>query len=281
MSTDTRLTIAIVSYKSYDVICTCLSELVDSNAFPVVIVDNASPDGASEKLRSRFPNANVIRAAQNVGYGRAANLALKACTSPYLLLINPDLKASSVAVRQLFQRMLETSGSVTLLAPAVATKDFLKQGLVDRKWVIGAAMMFDVMRLREVGFFDENIFLFAEETDLCQRLRAAGHRIVLDSDIYIEHLYRQSSAPDPGIEYLKDWHFAWSRMYYYNKHGLANGKKSPYRLLTKYLVKYMFATNAAKRSRYKARVLGALAFMRGEHAFLADGTPQCLPAKRA
>lgn len=280
MLTDNRLTIAIISYNSHHVIGTCLGELIDSRAFPVVIVDNASADGSGQRLKEKYPHVQVIQSARNIGYGRAANLALNAISTPYFLLINPDLKATPAAVTQLFERMLANVGRLTLLAPAVASKDFTQQGLVDRPWVIGAAMLFDVALLRTVGVFDENIFLFYEETDLCQRIKAAGQHIALDTDLYIEHLYRQSSAPDSRIEYLKDWHFAWSRMYYFTKHGMAIGKHNPYRVLAKYFTKYVLATKATKRARYKARVRGTLAFIRGEKAFLEDDTPQCAPVRR-
>lgn len=277
MHDNTALTIAIVSYNSHAIISTCLDELITSNEFPVIIVDNASPDGSGQKLKQRYPNVTVIQVEQNIGYGRAANRAIAAAETPYLFLINPDLKARCADVSALFGHMRKQSPDVALMAPAVQQKDFVKKGIVEKDWVIGAAMMFNLGALQKVGVFDENIFLFSEESDLCLRIRRAGMRILLDSDLYVEHLYRQSSTPSARIEYLKNWHFGWSRMYFYSKHDLATGKKSPYRVASRYLMKYLFATRADKRQAYRAKMLGTLAFIRGQSAFLPDGRPQCAP----
>lgn len=268
------LTIAIVCYNSHDVICTCLHELIASNVFSVVLVDNASSDNSGQKLKQKYPQITLLQSEKNLGYGRAANLALKASTTRYFFLINPDLVAGVEAVRQLYKHMTTLNGTVALLAPAVKQKDFTSQGLVDRNWVIGAAMLFDTEIMKTVGYFDDNIFLFSEETDLCFRIRQAGLRILLDTDIYIEHLYRQSSAPDPRIERLKHWHFGWSRSYYYHKHGLAKGKKNPYRLIMVWGLKSLTSNSREKRDAYRAKMQGALAFVRGQQAFLDNGKPQ-------
>lgn len=277
MVSNDRLTIAVVSYNSAEVISRCMDDLMRGVEFPVIIVDNASSDASAEKLATRYPNVRVIRSERNLGYGRAANLAFAKATTPYVLLLNPDLYATEEAIRKLLSDAIALAPEAVLVAPAVAEKDYMRKGLVDKDWVIGAAMMFNVEQLKMVGYFDENIFLFAEETDLCFRIRQAGMRIVLDTDVFMAHLYRQSSAPDPRIEDLKNWHFAWSRAYYYTKHGLAVGKKHPLRLAARYFSKYLLAFKSEKRALYKARMRGALAFIRGEKAFLPDGTPQCLP----
>ena len=274
MPENSLLTIAIVTYNSYQVVCDCLDELLRSNLFKVVVVDNASADNTGEQLQQRYPNIELIKAATNIGYGRAANKAMDAATTPYLLLINPDLKATRATVTRLFEDMLACDGKTALIAPAVETGDHTRTGMMEREWVIGAAMLFNLQALKPVGHFDENIFLFSEETDLCLRIRKAGLKIYLDSDVYIEHLYRQSSAPNPATENLKNWHTAWSSAYFHTKHGLAVGKKNPKRMLALYWVKYLLATNREKRALYKARYRGTLAFTRGEAAFLADGRPQ-------
>lgn len=273
MNRSDDVTIAIVSYNSFQAIMSCLSELIDSGSFPVIIIDNASSDNSAEMLEQRFPNATLIKSPRNLGYGRAANLAMESSTTKYLFLINPDLKASASDVTKLLSTFKDQGEHVALLAPSVEAKAHTKEGLIEQKWVIGAAMMFNMETLNSVGGFDENIFLFSEETDLCMRIQNAGLKIMLDTDLYIEHLYRQSCAPNPTTEALKDWHQAWSRMYFEHKYGLDNGKRNRYRVTANYLIKYIFATDPAKKARYKYRYLGSKAFMRGQPAIEQSGAP--------
>lgn len=267
------LTLVLVSFNSYEVIHSCLGEVIKSGAYQVIIVDNASLDGTAQKLQLEYPLANVIALDKNIGYGRAANVGLDACKTPYSLLLNPDLKANLQCISDLLDSAI-ASEQAAIIAPAVEKRTFLKQGMIERDWVIGAAMLFNMTLMGQVGFFDDNIFLFFEETDLCFRAKQKGLSIKLDTNIYIEHLAGQSSAPNPAVDYLKNWHFGWSRLYFLSKHGLAVGKKSALRTLFSYGRKYLLASSSAKRNAYKAKFLGALAFVRGRNAFLGDGSAQ-------
>lgn len=273
-SSNTQTTIAIVSYNSHDAVISCLGDLIASETYPVIIVDNGSPDLSGQRLKKQYPHIELIEAPQNLGYGRGANLALKHAKTDYLFLVNPDLKLTADAVEGLVEHVQSEEPVTTISAPAVRIKDHLNQGVQERKWVIGAALLFNIPNLKDIGFFDENIFLFSEESDLCYRTKAAGHRIVLDTDIYVEHLRGQSSTPDPKIERLKSWHFGWSHVYFYQKHGLATGKRNPYRIAFQYLYKWLFSTNSHKRLKYRARFEGTKAFIQGKTAFLKDGSPR-------
>lgn len=268
-----ELTIAIVSYNSYDAITKCLDDLITSGQFPVIIIDNASTDGSSDKLATRYPNAMVISSDVNLGYGRGANLAIKSCSTQYLFLVNPDLKATPEKTAQLFETFKTLPDDVALLAPSADPKTHTNEGPVEKDWVIGAAMMFNLKAMKPIGFFDENIFLFFEETDLCIRIRKARNKIFLDSNLYIEHLYRQSSTPSPSTEALKDWHYAWSKMHLHNKHRSNLGKLNPHKVALNYLLKYLFARHPIKKQRYKYRYLGSKAFIHGTSAFRSTGQP--------
>ena len=274
MPENSELTIVIVTYNSYQVVTDCLDELLTSKPFPVIVVDNASSDDSGNRLKQQYPHIQLIQSHINLGYGRAANRAIAVTKTPYLLLINPDLKATSQAVGKLFEHMLSCNDNTALIAPAVFVADHTQSGMIAKDHVIGAAMLFNLEALKTVGYFDENIFLFSEEDDLCLRIKKAGFMIYLDSDIYIEHLYRQSSIPSQAIEDLKNWHMAWSRAYFYNKHGLAVGKKNPKRMLALYWIKYLLATKKQKKALYKARYKGTMAFLRGRAAFREDEKPQ-------
>ena len=267
-------TLVIVSFNSFKVIEQCLGGVIDAGNLGVIIVDNGSPDGSASALSARFPSAEVVALVQNIGYGRAANKGFERVETEYALLLNPDIVGDMETIQRLEQRMGGLSGDVAILAPAVNPRDFRRDGLVERDWVIGAALLFRMQSWADVGGFDENIFLFSEETDLCMRIKEAGKKIFLDSDVYIEHLSKQSSTPSVEVDFLKDWHYAWSNQYLAVKHGFAHGKCHPRRRLLIYGVKFLTATNAKKRQRYKARFMGVRAFLSGEKAFLSDGSPQ-------
>ncbi len=270
------LTIFTISYNSAAVIQQCMDDLMRSQNYRIIVVDNASKDGSAETIRKTYPHVEIIELPQNIGYGRAANVALKQISTTYALLFNPDILVSKEDVTTLLETA-QKHKDAAIIGPAVKQQDHLQQGMLERKWIIGAAMLFNMKKLSAVGFFDEEFFLFYEEKDLCKRLYDAGEKIYLNSDHYIEHLKGQSSKPNLAVDYMKDWHTGWSSSYYFKKHGLNTGRKSAIPLLVRLFVRAFLSLNTAKRRKFRPRLMGVLACLKGQAAFLSDGTPQMNP----
>jgi N-acetylglucosaminyl-diphospho-decaprenol L-rhamnosyltransferase len=272
-----KCSLIIVSYNSNKMITQCLAPVIDSGIFPVTIVDNASTDGSARALEDRFPNARIEALEHNLGYGRAANLGLRKAGTPYAMLLNPDLVATPESIDHLMELAQSAAPETVIIAPAVKEKDHTGTAPEPVKWISGSAMLFHLERMERIGLFDENIFLFSEETDLCRRTIAAGCQILLCHDVFMEHFKGQSTPPNPEIEWMKSWHFGWSHAYYYCKHDMARGKQSPARMHWLYTMKSMAALRRMKRRKYKARAAGVRAFIKGEKAFTPNGDPQASP----
>jgi O-antigen biosynthesis protein len=87
------LSIVIVSYRVKEYLRNCLRSVFDHAPgvpFEVLVVDNHSGDGSAEMVAASFPEAILIENRENVGFGRAANQALRRCSGCSLLLLNPD-----------------------------------------------------------------------------------------------------------------------------------------------------------------------------------------------
>ena len=274
-----KVSLIVVCFNSYSVIESCLSPVIDSGLYQVLIVDNASSDGSVSLLRNRFPQADIIALDKNIGYGRAANVALNRVGSTFSLLLNPDILITSKQVDELVEKA-ERIPSAALFVPATAHKHTdLGENPVQKNNVSGSCMLFHMNKLKEVGFFDENIFLFSEETDLCVRILEQGFEIVLFPDVYVKHLAGESSGYSDAVEYMKEWHFGWSRSYYYHKHGLDHGRKALWRRLLIYKWKSFLAFRSRrKKIKYSAIYAGIFSFRAGHSAFLEDGMPQVNPA---
>lgn len=265
------LSIVIVSFNSASVIDECQHELLASGRFPVIIVDNASTDGSADRLSNAYPAAHVVRMPYNQGYGRAANTGLAEVRTPYAFLLNPDMKVTVSGAEQMLAFACQYHDKAALFAPAVTESDFVRQGAMRRDWLIGAALLFRMDAFSNSDFFDPNIFLFFEETDLCRRLCAANQGLLLNTDIYLHHQLGRSVAPTPKINSLKDWHFGWSRLYFLYKHNCLRGRLAGWRMAAHFLLKAVIATRPVKRALYLNRAKGMIAYMRGEAAFMPDG----------
>lgn len=270
------LTLVIVSYKSAEVLLRCQSELLSSGRYPIVVVDNASPDGSAARIRQAFPQVRVEELPRNLGYGGGANAGIRLAATRYVLLLNPDLQASVEDIESLLDVACRAGETAAICAPATRPEDVSATVPVEKDWVLGAAMLFDVQAMKDVGWFDESFFLFYEEKDLCLRAAQAGKKILYCPSICFPHLKGQSASPSSAIDYLKQWHVGWSSQYYFRKHSMATGKRRPWRMLLQYQFRALVSGSARTRLKYRARVRGVLAFMRGQAAVDAAGRPRGL-----
>ncbi len=271
------VSIIVISYNSAPTILKCLDDTLASTSCPVFIVDNCSPDDSANILAEKYPKATVIKLDQNIGYGRATNVALERIETKYALLVNPDMLLTQNQIDELVEKATHFP-DVTIFAPATQEKHkSLGADPVKRSEVTGCCMLFDMANLKKLGFFDENIFLFSEESDLCMRAIKSDAQILMFPDIYAEHLQGNSSGKNRAIHYMKYWHFAWSRSYYLKKHNSDFGKYSIKRRLKTYRRKLFLAVGSHKRIKYRALRDGVSAFKRGKAAFDASGNPQMSP----
>ena len=81
-------------------------------------------------------------------------------------------------------------------------------------------MFLNLSQLKEVGFFDENFFLYLEEIDLCRRVIKNGKKIYTDSNIQIFHEGAKSvdSSISFEVELTRNWHWMWSKFYFQKKY---------------------------------------------------------------
>ncbi len=122
-----ELTAIIVSYNTRDLLARCLTALQARLAgweAEIVVVDNASADGSPEMVRRDFPDVRLLANAENVGFARANNRAIRETGSRYLLLLNPDAFLGEGALEEL-RRVLESDDRIAVVGPRMTNGDGL------------------------------------------------------------------------------------------------------------------------------------------------------------
>lgn len=211
MNVEPYVSAIIVNYKSADHAIECIHSLLRQHGvkLQIIVIDNASKDGSVEKLLSLFPTEiQLIQSEDNLGFGKANNLAAKIAEGDYLLIINPDLKLlASDDLANLVMELHKTANA-GVIGPQVTEprrqrlvkpksqyiqQRYLKSspaihGLPGRiAWILGACMLFPAHTYRSIGGFDENFFLYGEDADICLRLRKAGHTVEWTDKVKVEH----------------------------------------------------------------------------------------------
>ncbi|MCC1480897.1 glycosyltransferase family 2 protein [Roseibaca sp. Y0-43] len=229
-----RVTIVTVAYNSAKVLPGMLGSLPEG--VPAIIVDNASTDTGMLRGLVR-PNVSLLEQPENTGFGRACNAGAAQAKTEFLLFLNPDARlvpdtlAQLVAAADRYPDAVGFNPRFTDDAGVPAFKrtchllprsDWMPRGQpaadCDLPVLSGAAIFVRRADFEAVGGFDPNIFLFFEDDDLSLRLRKRG-RLMFIRDALVQHTGGGASVPNPRVEWLKAWHFGYSRIYASRKHG--------------------------------------------------------------
>lgn len=279
------VSVVLVTYNSAAVIQEALQSVIKH---PLVVncfvVDNASTDETRDIIQRNFPEVILIKNAKNEGFGCANNTALKRIKTPYALLLNPDARLQYDTLDKLIlaAKKYQNAG---ILAPKLIKNDGvvhhsfkrnifirekysfpyrLAEGDICAEFLSGAIWLFNMGNMREVGFFDEKIFLFHEDDDLCLRVRQKNLSLVYVHDAVAIHLMGASTGHD--VSEFKQFHLTLSRLYLEQKYS-GRVKKFALRLLVFVVFKYCFYAmcfNTRKKRRYKARLQAIIYFLKQE-----------------
>jgi N-acetylglucosaminyl-diphospho-decaprenol L-rhamnosyltransferase len=292
------VTAIVAAFDSAGALPACLEALA-LEGVSAIVVDNASED-ESAAVAERL-GARVIRSRRNEGYGRASNRGALAARSELILIVNPDVVLAPGAAGALVAaanrypdagliapRIMEPDGrfffqSGSLLSPYLHNRGgrlALPEGDCCAPFLSGACLMARRELFLRLGGFDENIFLFYEDNDLCRRVADAGHALVHVHDAVAMHQRGGSSAWRRGSIYRGRWHQAWSRAYVSRKYGLPSPAAATLAVNAGKTLLALFSFRRPLIERYAGSAAGALAFLRGKTALSEAQLDQPLPSGR-
>ena len=219
------LTIVITSFNSQEKIFDCLKGINPN--IRIIIIENSNDNELKEKVEKLYNNIEVILSKENLGYGKANNLGLSQVRTKYALIINPDAQVEDSTIDNFF-KSAKKNPDFAIISPFIQEQTNLQNidekkinKLIEVVNVKGFAMFLNLKEFKEVGFFDENFFIYFEEIDLCRRLRENNKKLYLDPDIRVYHL--GGSSHDVKINYemelSRNWHWMWSTFYYHRKYN--------------------------------------------------------------
>ncbi len=221
-------------------------------SYEIIVVDNDEKKNIAESLRKKFPKVIYIPN-KNKGFGQGNNVGAKIAKGKYLFFLNPDTQVFPGTIDNL-TFFLKKHIDVAIAAPlllgldgnpyqqgsleltpvrAVLALSFLNKlfpnNAISRKYYLfdwdrkstkevnvapGTAFIIKKDVFKQVDGFDNNLFLYFEEFDLCKRVKALGYKIFIYPKSRIFHAWGFSTKQRVDIKNI----FAESRFYYFKKH---------------------------------------------------------------
>jgi hypothetical protein len=226
-----NLSIVIVNWNTCELLAQCLDSIFahpPGGDFEVWVVDNDSQDGSREMVQDRFPMVHLVANGENPGFARANNQALRRACGKYILLLNPDTLVTHGALERLVRFMEENpeagGAGPRLLNPDLTLQEscYPRPTLFSEFWRMfhlesirhqgtypmdqwsleedrevdvlkGACMIVRCDVLNQVGFLDEDYYIYSEEVDLCYRMQQAGWRLYWVPQAQVIHFGGQST----------------------------------------------------------------------------------------
>lgn len=230
-----ELSVAIVNYKTKDLIKQLLKSIYKGNRLTeVVVLDNGSNDGCGEMIRKEFPQTIFIQSYTNLGFSGGYNQAINACRGKYVLMLNSDIEVRPGALRSLITTEKQLGGEVVLSGKLIlpdgstqksafhlptisgAIKEYFLQkrdaffsylpdtpDIVTAQKIDGAVMaclLIPRMVLNKVGLLSEETKLYYEDVDYCKRLKVKGVPLFYVPTAVFDHHHGASSKKIGTIE---------------------------------------------------------------------------------
>lgn len=235
------LAVQVVNYRTRRYLERCVDTVVSDLErsaldYEINLLDNASGEDLAG-LAARFAAAQAFSSEVNLGFGGGHNRLSRETEASHLLILNPDVELLAPGSVERLLGVLTGGERVVAVGPklvgpggaaqpydhgrlqgiraAVALRgghSYWRPTEVRQEvaWVSGAALMVERAAFTATGGFDERLFLYKEDEDLCLRLREAGGRVIYEPAVRV--LHHESVVADRHDE------MAGASCYYFEKH---------------------------------------------------------------
>jgi GT2 family glycosyltransferase len=212
-----KVSVVVPNWNGMRFVGMCLDSLakLDFEDYEVIVVDNGSADGSREMIEEQYPDVKLLKLPDNMGFAIACNEGIKASNAEYIVLLNNDIEVTPDWLRELYEGMERhpKCGMGTTKMMFLDQRDvFYNTGDLFHSWsagggrgqgekdvgqyekedyVFGACAGAGIYRrefFNQVGLFDEDFFIFAEDVDLNMRGQLQGLKAVYLPKAKVYHI---------------------------------------------------------------------------------------------
>lgn len=242
-----KISVVIVNYKSQRFLPSCLSSVFanfsQGQSVEVIVVNNDRDEDLAE-IKKLFPQIKVLNNTENRGFGYGCNLGAKMAQGKYLFFLNPDTEILSGKAQEVVS-ILENDKKIGIIGSRLVTPEgkiqkwsagtkvnilnlildnlglsrsqriWKSSGAKESFWVAGASLFIGKNLFYDLGGFDEKIFMYFEDVDLCCRAKKKGLKIMYYPFLRVLHKNGESYLNDKKKQ---QEHYCQSQQYYFEKH---------------------------------------------------------------
>ena len=243
-----KISVVIPTFNSWKTLKPCIESIKNQILKPVeiIIIDNASTDGTSAKVRKIFPKIKLITLGENTGVTGGRNRGIKEASkkSDYIFFFDHDMVAKTRMLKELVC-VAESHNDIGIVTPKIyylsdkkriwaagtgvnlwtgqvlfrGGKDVGQYGEIEEVQVAPAAMLVKKKVINRIGGFDDKIFAVWEDTDFSFRASKNGYKIMYAPEAVAYH--DLSTNPDDEADRLlgRAYYLGRNRIYFMKDFG--------------------------------------------------------------
>ncbi len=220
------ITVVIITYKSEKIIHEFLKKIPTN--IKTIIIENSEDYRLKEKIERDYKNISFYLK-KNDGVSSSLNYAVDRISTKYFLQISPDIKFLYKDLNLYKNLAKKLDDKFAAIGPRFLNvkskshkqiKKFKEYDMIES--IHGSCMFINKKCFEEIGRFDDNFFLYFEETDYCYRAKKKGYYSYQINSSKVESIGRSIDIDkrDEKMSNILIWHFIWSKYYFYKKkHG--------------------------------------------------------------
>jgi GT2 family glycosyltransferase len=272
-----KVAVIVLNYKMKDTTLKCIESIKksDYSKLEIILVDNNSDDGIENDIKKY--QISFIQTGANLGYSGGNNVGIKKALKgdcSYVLVLNPDTTIQKNTISNFVNELEKNQADI--LGPKIYFSNSKKiwyaggifdlanvlgshrgvdtddtghfEEVIETDFVTGAAIFIKREVLEKIGLFDEDFFLYYEDSDFCYRAKIAGFKVMYTPKAIVYH----DNAKSTGLgSPLQDYYITRNRMLFASKY-------------LSFRTRFALFREAIKNIKIPARKMALLDFIRGD-----------------
>ena len=186
--------------------------------FPLIIFEQQGSLVSKKKIRKKLQrNFKYFFSEKNIGLSKASNFLLKKIKSKYFLFTQPDIVINEKSIYRL-EKVFKKDNNIIFVTPNISSNNiYSKKKIIYTKKINASCMLCDLKKVKKIGFFDEDYFLYWEDIDLMKKINNSKFKMVIAKNIFAKHLSSQSSENSLKTQTIRRSNFIYGELVFDHK----------------------------------------------------------------
>ncbi len=190
---------------------------------PILIFDQATKNNSKQISKTLKTEFEYFHSKKNLGLCKSTNFLISKVKTRYFLFTQADIKIDEISLNNLITGM-SLKDDVIFAGPVFNSQDNLneKEELTKNyklKSKLDASIMIcDLQKVKQIGFFDEDYFLYWEDQDLMERVNKSNFKMIQILNSFVFHDAGKSTIDNSKIRFIRRINFKYGELLFDLKH---------------------------------------------------------------